>query len=337
MHPVQTRTKQIPPEKIFVAPMMAWTDRHCRYLHRLFTPSATLFTEMVTTGALLHGNRWDQLTHDPAEYPLVLQLGGSNPHDLGVCARRAGERGFSETNLNVGCPSDRVAEGASGACLMRKPDLVADCVKEMSQSASQPISVKCRLGVDDADTDELLHRFVATVAQAGCQRFFLHARKAILGKLTPAQNRDIPPLQPERVRKLKSAFPELDIIINGGIDSTSRVKDYLQWAGGVMLGRAAYHNPQILRDCHNLLAEVPLPAAPWDIVSQYRAYAEIQVQAGERLSNLTRHMLGMWHGRPGARAFRRVLSDAKRLRQNDLSIFEDALACVTRHAACCSK
>ena len=317
--------------------MMAWTDRHCRYLHRLFTPNALLFTEMVTTGALLHGQQWHLLDYNPAEHPLALQLGGSEPEALAACTRRAAELGFNEVNLNVGCPSERVQKGAFGACLMREPELVASCVEAMCKVSPVPITVKCRLGVDDDDSDELLLNFIDTVSGGGCQRFYVHARKAILAGLSPAQNRSIPPLQPARVERLKQLRPELQIIINGGIDNTTAVEEHLQWADGVMIGRAAYHNPMWLGALdERLFADEPINQGATqtiDILSAYRAYIETQLAQGEPLHAMTRHMLSVCNGQRGARRFRQLLSDNKRLKENDISLLDEALAQVFVMAA----
>jgi tRNA-dihydrouridine synthase A len=321
---------------LYVAPMMAWTDRHCRMLHRQFTQRATLFTEMVTTGALLQGGQWHQLDHNAKEHPLVLQLGGSDPAALAQCAERAKEYGYCEVNLNIGCPSERVQRGTFGACLMREPALVAQCVTAMSQAVDLPITVKCRLGVDEHDTDELLEAFISQVSAAGCEKFYIHARKAILGGLSPAQNRSIPPLQPERVRRVKERHPHLNIVLNGGITTVEHALEHLQWADGVMLGRAAYQQPAILSAMENAL-EPTLPAEPrrsiYAILLAYRHYMSEELNTGTRLHSLTRHVLTVCNGYPGARQFRRILSDQQRLKKNDLSVFDEALACVFAEAA----
>ncbi len=319
-------------EKVLsVAPMMAWTDRHCRYLHRLHSPNALLFTEMVTTGALLHGGQWHQLDYHPAEHPVALQLGGSEPADLAACARRAAQLGFDEVNLNVGCPSERVQQGAFGACLMREPDLVAECVAAMRAACDVPVTVKCRLGVDDDDSDAFLHNFVGTVMDGGCRRFYIHARKAILGGLTPAQNRSIPPLQPERAAALKVKFPELEIIVNGGITGTAEARAHLQWADGIMIGRAAYHRPEFLSDLDREMFGSAMPAKI-DILTRYREYIVRELAAGQRLNRLTRHVLHACNGMPGARRFRQTLSDASRLKHDDINLFDEALAQVFQPA-----
>ncbi len=308
--------------------MMAWTDRHCRYLHRLFAPQALLFTEMVTAGALLHGQQWHLLDHHPAEYPLAVQLGGSDPAGLAECAVAVEERGFKEVNLNVGCPSDRVQRGTFGACLMAQPERVAECVAAMRQACTLPVTIKCRLGVDDADSDELLDEFIRINKAAGCQRFYVHARKAILNGLSPAQNRSIPPLRPERVARVKANHPELQIIINGGIDRLELIAAHLKWADGVMIGRAAYHNPNFLAAAHAAIFDCRDDLDLRGKLTQYRTYMVAELERGTRLHAMTRHLLTAVNGRPGARRFRQVLSDATRLKANNIALFDEAVALV---------
>ena len=303
--------------------MMAWTDRHCRYLHRLFAPSAVLFTEMVSTGALIHGNQWHQLAFNPEEHPVALQLGGNDPDSLARCTAAAFHRGFDEVNLNIGCPSDRVQNGAFGACLMKEPERVARCIEAMANLGLGPVSVKCRLGVDGADSDELLDAFIGTVSQAGCNRFYVHARIAILAGLSPAQNREIPPLQPERVHALKERFPHLEIILNGGVKDLETFNVYRSWADGVMIGRAAFHDPSLLSLCHQ---EVTKSCAldREALMQAYAEYASQQFTQGVRLQALIKPLLGTCNGLSGARSFRRTLSDHVRLKTGDLSVFQDA-------------
>ncbi len=320
------------PKLIAVAPMMAYTDRHCRFLHRLHSPTALLFTEMVTTGSLLHGGQWHQLDFDPAEHPVALQLGGSDPAQLAACTEQADQRGYDEINLNVGCPSPRVQRGAFGACLMREPDLVADCVNAMRAVTGKVVSVKCRLGVDDDDSAEFLYRFVDTVAAAGCTRFYVHARKALLNGLSPAQNRSVPPLHYDRVASLKARRPDLEIIVNGGITTVAQSRELLAWADGVMLGRAAYNDPTLLSACHQALADPAFTVDRHALMDAYAAYAATQLHAGERLHRLTRHALHCFAGQPGARRYRRILSDASRLARQDLRIFDEARAALGRGA-----
>ncbi|MEQ8911520.1 MAG: tRNA dihydrouridine(20/20a) synthase DusA [Pseudomonadales bacterium] len=308
-----------------VAPMMAWTDRHCRYLHRLAAPRALLFTEMVTANALHHGNPESLLRFDPAEHPVALQLGGSEPELLAAAADMAAKAGFDEVNLNVGCPSPRVQRGRFGACLMLEPELVRDCVVAMAERVRVPVTVKCRLGVDDADSDELIDRFIGTVAESGCRTFYLHARKALLSGLSPAQNRSVPPLQHQRVHALKSRFPSLQIIINGGIDAAEALDGHLAAVDGVMVGRAAYHAPMTLAAMH---ARVFGGQAPdrGTIMARYQEYVRRELDQGTRLADMTRHVLGLFGGVPGARRFRRTLSDARALAGNDIALLDRALA-----------
>ena len=315
-----------------VAPMMAWTDRHCRYLHRLAAPRALLFTEMVTAAALLNGPRERLLRFDPSEHPVALQLGGSDPVDLAAAAKLAAAEGYDEINLNVGCPSPRVKEGRFGACLMREPALVADCIAALSNGVELPVTVKCRLGVDDEDSDALLSEFVDTVAAAGCSTFYIHARKALLNGLSPAQNRSIPPLQYSRVHLLKTHFPHLEFIINGGIQGCDSVSEHLQKMDGVMIGRAAYHDPCGLATVHAGIYGNEAPGS-WDLMAGYQRYMTRELAAGTRLNDMTRHILGLFAGLPGARRYRQLLSDAARLRGNDLNLVKEATNALRPQAA----
>ncbi len=316
-----------PSRELCVAPMMAWTDRHCRYLHRLAAPRALLFTEMVTAAALLHGPRERLLAHHPTEHPVAVQLGGSDPGALASAAVLAADAGFDEINLNVGCPSPRVRQGRFGACLMKEPELVRDCVAAMAAAVRVPVTVKCRLGVDDADSDPLLARFVATVAESGCRTFYVHARKALLGGLSPAENRSVPPLEYHRVYALKAAFPELEIVVNGGIGAVSELDAHLAVTDGVMIGRAAYRDPALLGAMHARLFGTPA-VDPWRLMADYRRYMEAELRRGTPLNDLTRHALGLFSGLPGARRFRRILSDAARLKRNDPALVDEALDAV---------
>ena len=313
--------------------MMAWTDRHCRFLHRLISPNALLFTEMVTTGALLHGGQWHLLEHAPEEYPLALQLGGNQPKDLAACSQRAAAMGFTEINLNVGCPSDRVQKGTFGACLMLNPELVADCIKAMRDACDIPVTVKCRLGVDQQDTDELLLDFIDTVAAGGCETFYIHARKAILGGLTPAQNRSIPPLQPWRAEQIKQQRPDLRIMVNGGIDCVDTAMAHLRWADGIMIGRAAYHQPMLLAAMERALYQTQNLLDLIAVIDQYLIYMQKQLDQGTRLSVMTRHLLHCCGGMPGARRFRQILSDSQQLKRNELSLVHEALTHIFNRAA----
>jgi len=318
--------------KVSVAPMMAWTDRHCRYLLRLCAPDVCLFTEMVTSGALLYGPRQRLLRFDPSEHPVAIQLGGSEPEDLAAAARMAAEAGFDEINLNVGCPSARVQRGRFGACLMREPQLVAELFTHMQEAVDIDVSIKCRLGVDDDDSQALLQNFVGSVADAGCQRFYIHARKAILGGLSPAQNRSVPPLQPERVYALKRHFPHLDIHLNGEIRDLATAQTHLTRVDGIMIGREAYHRPLFLSELMASLHQRPATDV-WTVMAAYQEYIDRELASGTRLHDMTRHCLGMFSGLPGARRFRQLLSDSERLKANDPQLVSAALACVSRRAA----
>ncbi|MDZ7669795.1 MAG: tRNA dihydrouridine(20/20a) synthase DusA [Gammaproteobacteria bacterium] len=323
-----------PSRKLCVAPMMAWTDRHCRYLHRLAAPHALLFTEMVTSGALRYGPAERLLRFDASEHPVALQLGGSDPDELAAAAQMGAAAGFDEINLNVGCPSPRVRQGRFGACLMREPALVGDAVAAMAAAVPVPVTVKCRLGVDDDDSVAFLERFVETVAKSGCRTFYLHARKALLNGLSPAQNRTVPPLDYARVYGVKTRFPDLEIVINGGIQTPQELDTHLAAVDGVMIGRAAYQNPLVLREMdEHLHSELSAGDADpaWEIMQAYRGYMAAELAAGTRLADMTRHALGLFNSRPGARRYRRILSDAGRLKANDLSVVDEALAAVTRN------
>jgi tRNA-dihydrouridine synthase A len=300
--------------------MMDWTDRHCRVFHRLLAPHARLYTEMVNALAIRHGDRARLLGFDPSEHPLALQLGGSDPRVLAEAARVGVEFGYDEINLNCGCPSDRVQAGRFGACLMREPGLVADCVAAMRAVVTVPVTVKCRIGVDDQDEFAALHGFVERVRQAGCEVFIVHARKAWLKGLSPKENRDLPPLDYARVLALKRAFPELTIVLNGGLSTTAAVLEHLAAnAGvvldGVMLGRAVYHQPWWLHELDSLLfaAGSNRPQDRAELLQRWRPYVTRQLAAGEVLAHLTRHVLGLYQGLPGARRFRRVLSERAHL------------------------
>lgn len=298
-------------EKIFaVAPMMEWTDRHCRFFLRLISARALLYTEMVTTGAVIHGDRDRLLGFDAHEQPVALQLGGSDPDDLAEAARVGADFGYREINLNIGCPSDRVQSGRFGACLMAEPDLVAQCVAAMIKAVDIPVTVKCRIGIDDQDTERDLEKFVTRGAAAGCETFVVHARKAWLEGLSPKQNRDVPPLDYARVYALKQAHPELEIILNGGIESVTAGQDHLAHVDGVMLGRAVYHNPWLLAEVDaRIFGETPRPLSRERVVEAFADYAEAQLSRGVRLHQMTRHILGLYRGVPGARCFRRHLSE----------------------------
>jgi tRNA-dihydrouridine synthase A len=298
-----------PSYRFCIAPMMEWTDRHCRFFHRLLTRRALLYTEMVTTGAVLHGKRSALIGFDPFEHPVALQLGGSEPRALAACARIGEETGYDEINLNAGCPSDRVQEGRFGACLMAEPDLVGECVAAMKAAAKVPVTVKCRIGIDQQDPEEALARFTDAVVCAGVDRLIVHARKAWLQGLSPRENRDVPPLDYARVYRLKASRPELPIVINGGIASLAEAQSHLDHVDGVMLGRAAYQEPWQLLDGDPLLFGAPAPfQSPKEAAAALIPYIECELARGTRLAAITRHILGLFRGVPGARAFRRHLA-----------------------------
>jgi tRNA-dihydrouridine synthase A len=296
--------------RFVVAPMMDWTDRHCRFFHRLLTRRARLYTEMVTAEAILHGNRERLLEFSAEEHPVALQLGGADPARLGEAAAIGEGFGYDEINLNVGCPSDRVQEGRFGACLMAEPELVARAVDAMRARVRVPVTVKCRIGVDDQDSEADLERFIAAVAHAGCRTFIVHARKAWLEGLSPRENREVPPLDYPRVYRLKAAHPELEIVLNGGIGSLGEAEAHLARVDGVALGRAAYQNPYLLAEVDGRLfgAAGPAPSRR-AVLEALIPYTGRHLRSGGRLNNVTRHVLGLYHGRPRARAFRRHLSE----------------------------
>ena len=307
--------------RLSVAPMMDWTDTHCRVFHRLLAPRARLYTEMVHANAVIHGDRARLLARDPVENPVALQLGGSDPALLAQAARIAQEHGFDEVNLNVGCPSDRVQAGRFGACLMKEPVLVAECVAAMIEVVDIPVTVKCRLGVDDEQDYDRFGAFIDGVAAAGCNSFFVHARNAWLKGLSPKENRDIPPLRYEVVHQLKRDFPQLNIVINGGIADFETIDTQLQHVDGVMVGRQAYHDPYWLAQVDARVfagtAELPSRRA---VLDRLMAYAEVQMSLGVPLRNMARHWLNLYHGVAGARAWRRNLSDAKLLNTQDVRV-----------------
>lgn len=295
--------------KLSVAPMLDWTDRHCRYFYRLMSAHTVLYTEMVTTGAILHG-RGDYLAYNDAEHPLVLQLGGSDVNAMVECAKIAEQRGYDEININVGCPSDRVQNGRFGACLMAEPALVAECVNEMQAATEVPVTVKSRIGIDDHDSYEFLHTFIEQVAQAGCQHFIIHARKAWLSGLSPKQNRDIPPLDYHRVYQIKQDFSELEISINGGIKSLEEASEHLNYVDGVMIGREIYNSPYLLAQVDQKLYQKSTAVLTReDVIEQMISYVNQHVASGGKAWHVLRHMLGLCNGLAGARQFRRYLSE----------------------------
>jgi tRNA-dihydrouridine synthase A len=311
--------------RLTVAPMMDWTDRHCRYFHRLLSPHARLYTEMVTSAALVRGGQLRLLEHSHEEHPVALQLGGSDPVELAEAARLGAAAGYDEINLNVGCPSDRVQSGRFGACLMREPALVGDCVRAMRDAVSVPVTVKCRIGVDDQDDYADLQHFTGTMIAAGVDILVVHARKAWLQGLSPKENREIPPLDHERVYRLKREFPQLTIVINGGITSVAQVRGHLEQVDGVMLGRSAYHDPYLLALLEAELYGSPLPERT-TVLRHMQVYVEAELRRGTQLKHITRHLLGLFQGEPGARGFRRTLSEGAHLPDADWSLVERALA-----------
>lgn len=311
-----------------VAPMLDWTDRHCRYFHRLISQHAFLYTEMVTTGALIHGDHRRFLQFNAEEKPVAFQLGGSNARELAVCAKMVEDYGYDEVNLNVGCPSDRVQNGRFGACLMAEPELVAQCVAAMKQAVQIPVTVKSRIGIDERDSYEELVQFVSTIADAGCETFIIHARKAWLSGLSPKQNRDIPPLRYEVVYQIKQDFPGLEIILNGGITTLDQAEEVLRHVDGVMVGREAYHNPYIMADVdRRFYGDDQQPRSREMIMELLIPYIrqQLELNDGVRLNSITRHILGLFHGEPGARGWRRHLSENACKPGADIKVLLDAL------------
>ena len=313
-----------------IAPMMDWSDHNCRYFWRLLTKQALLYTEMVTTGALIHGDRKRFLHFNREEHPVALQLGGSDPKDLARCARWAQEWGYDEVNINCGCPSDRVQSGMFGACLMGKPNLVADCVKAMMDSCDIPVTVKHRIGIDHMESYEQLLAFIEPVAVAGCSVFIVHARKAWLQGLSPKENREIPPLNYPWVYQLKKDFPHLTIVVNGGIQTIEECQDHLEHVDGVMLGREAYQNPWMLAQVDEALFGMDSPLKSRDdVIAELLPFAEQHLAQGGQLNHITRHILGLYQGIPGARKFRRHLSENAYKKEAGISILAEAHALVS--------
>ncbi|MDE9534710.1 tRNA dihydrouridine(20/20a) synthase DusA [Xenorhabdus bovienii] len=327
---VSKKEAKFPLNRFSVAPMLDWTDRHCRYFHRLLSKEALLYTEMVTTGAIIHG-KGNYLAYNEEEHPLALQLGGSEPQALAQCAKIAQEQGYDEINLNVGCPSDRVQNGRFGACLMGEAKLVADGVKAMQDVVDIPVTVKTRIGIDEQDSYEFLCDFIDTVVKnSDCDNFIIHARKAWLSGLSPKENREIPPLDYPRVYQLKKDFPQLTLSINGGIKSLEEAKQHLQYVDGVMIGREAYQNPSILahvdRELFNKAASV---VNTIDAIKALYPYIERELSKGTYLGHITRHILGIFQGIPGARQWRRHLSENAHKAGADIMVVEKALEMVT--------
>ncbi|WP_155154864.1 tRNA dihydrouridine(20/20a) synthase DusA [Curvivirga aplysinae] len=320
--------------KLSIAPMMDWTDRFDRYFLRLLSRNMLLYTEMVTTGALLHGDVERHLEFDTAEHPVACQLGGHNPDDLAHAAKLVKKYGYDEVNLNVGCPSDRVQNGRFGACLMAEPDTVADAVKSMQDAVDLPVTIKHRIGIDDNDHYDYMRNFVETVTKAGCEHFIVHARVAILQGLSPKENRDIPPLKYDFAYRLKQEFPELHISINGGIQTIEDSLEHLNHVDGVMIGRAAYNNPYMLVEAdHKIFGEPADIPSRHDVLRQMYPYVEKELSRGTPLIQITRHLLGVFAGIPGGRKYRRHLSENAYKKESGLEVLETALGFVSEEAA----
>lgn len=310
--------------RLSVAPMLDWTDKHCRYLHRLISPDVLLYTEMVTTPAILQGDTDKYISYNEEEHPVVLQLGGSSPDELARCSAVAQKYGYDAVNLNVGCPSDRVQKGRFGACLMNEPDLVSTCVKRMMEEVDIPVTVKCRIGVDQNDSFESLQNFILQIREAGIGTVIIHARKAWLKGLSPKQNRSIPPLNYDFVYKIKQLFPEMQVIINGGIGSVADVENHLQRVDGVMLGRAIWTNPWLLYELQNKIFESKVSYSRKEVLQEYIEYCRTQVEQGVKLHWLIPPVLGLFHGLPGNKKWKCHLVSETPGRNNDFSVFDEA-------------
>ncbi len=311
---------------ISVAPMMDWTDRHCRYFHRLISPNITLYTEMVTTGALIHGERERFLRFDESEHPIVLQLGGSEPEHLALAAKMGEDAGYDEINLNCGCPSERVQSGAFGACLMKEPDLVAEGVKAMKDVVDIPVTIKCRIGIDDSEDYQFLHDFIEKISKAGCEKFIIHARKAWLKGLSPKENREVPPLRYDIAEQIKANFPNLVIEVNGGIKTIEDTKEKLSTFDGTMIGREAYQNPWFLNAIERDIYETPNLLTQAEVVQQMIPYIKQQWELYETpMKSITRHMVGLFQGQAGARHWRQVISTQSHLPDSTTDILKVAM------------
>ena len=320
-------TAIIPDRRFCVAPMMDWTDRHCRAFHRVLTRHALLYTEMATSAAIMHGDVDRLIGFDPAEQPVALQLGGYDPDELAKAARIGADRGYCEVNLNAGCPSDRVQSGRFGACLMREPELVADCLQAMQEAIAVPVTLKCRIGVDEQEPRDALPDLLSHVQSRGIRSVIIHARKAWLKGLSPKENRSIPPLDYDLVHEMKSAFPDMEIILNGGLETLESGLAAQGNLDGIMLGRAAYHTPWELAGVDHVVYDAANPVtSPDAAVVAYLPYIQSQLEAGVRLHSMTRHMLGLFHGRPGARQWRRILSENAVRDGAGLDVVREALA-----------
>ncbi len=333
---MSTHPTKLPKRTVSVAPMMDWTDRHCRVFHRQITRHTWLYTEMVTTGALVYGDVARHLDYDEIEHPVALQLGGSEPGDLATAARHGERYGYDEINLNCGCPSERVQKGAFGACLMAEPQLVADCVKAMRDAVSVDVTVKHRIGLDKNESYDFVRDFVGTIAEAGCKTFIVHARNAILKGLSPKENREIPPLRYDIAYQLKRDFPQLEVIINGGIKTDDEIATHLQHVDGVMMGREAYHNPYAMASYDSrFYGDAAEPKSRDEVLASMVPYIAEQLAhhgaRGLKLNSVTRHMLGLMAGLPGARGFRQMLSDPAKLAKADPALLLEAAASMRRH------
>lgn len=314
--------------RLSVAPMMGWTDRHDRYFLRLISPNALLYTVMITTGALIYGKKLQVLEYSPEEHPVALQLGGSDPKDLATCAKIATEYGYDEINLNCGCPSDRVQRGQFGACLMTSPALVAECIDAMKQVTDTPVTVKTRIGIDEQDSYQFLLDFIGPIAEKGCRTFIIHARKAWLNGLSPAENRTIPPLKWETAYQLKQDFPHLEIILNGGIKTTAQIRDAMPHVDGVMIGREAYQNPYFLMEVERDILGTPNLRTRHEVIEALMPYIHKNLQSGTPLKDISRHILGLFQGMPGARRWRQILSSEAYKPEARGDLVTTALACI---------
>jgi tRNA-dihydrouridine synthase A len=322
-------SQQFSSHRFCIAPMLDWTDKHARYFMRLLSQHARLYTEMVTTGAILNGDPERFLAFNGEETPLALQLGGSNPNDLGKACKIAENYTYDEINLNIGCPSDRVQSGMFGACLMAQPALVAECINAMQNSSSKLITVKCRIGIDKTDSLEFLQAFIEPIAATGCNTFIIHARSAWLEGLSPKENRDIPPLNYERVYTIKKLYPQLNIVINGGINHLDDCKTHLQHTDGVMVGREAYNNPYFLADIdQQLFQSNKTPLSRFDILESMLPYIERQLIAGVKLNHISRHILGLFNGLDGAKAFRRYISQEAHKKNAGIEVLQHAASLI---------
>lgn len=312
--------------RLSIAPMMDHTDRHFRFFMRLLSKHVVLYTEMITTGALIHGDRQRFLKFNDVEHPVAIQLGGSNPEDLVQCAKMAEDAGYDEVNLNIGCPSDRVQNGQFGACLMANKNLVAECVNKIKSTVTIPVTIKTRIGIDDFDSYEFLYDFIDTTQKNGCDTYIIHARKAMLSGLSPKENREIPPLNYPRVYQIKQDFPNLNITINGGFTEVKQIKSQLNHVDGVMVGRAAYQNPYMLMQADKeIFGETEELQTRMDILNLYREYVVDQLDKGERIKNMTRHIIGLYQGQPGARRYRQILSQAIPKDKKEIQFIDEAI------------